>query len=101
MAYGGYAGNASMSRTTANYAARGGASYNYNQTTSLASLLYLNPNQYFSFQNFLWNAVFHASNLRPAEDGTVSVTFDSSKYSTCLILAVDDKSSTQQVIDVS
>jgi len=52
MAYGGYAGNAPMSRTTANYA-RGGASYNYNQTTSLASLLYLNPNQYFSFQNFL------------------------------------------------
>ena len=72
----------------------GGGSYNYNSNISLTALLYLNPNQYFSFQNFLRNAVFHASNLRPAEDGTVNVTFDSSKYSTCLILAVDDKSST-------
>lgn len=68
--------------------------YNYNVCTNLTSLLYLNPNQFFAFQNFLRNPVFHASNLRPAEDGTVSVTFDSSKYSSCLILAVDDKSST-------
>ena len=37
-----------MSRTTANYN-RGGGNYNYNSNTSLAALLYLNPNQYFSF----------------------------------------------------
>lgn len=38
--------------------------------------------------------------MKPDQEGNVEVTFDSSKYSSCMILALDEKSSTQQIIDI-
>ena len=60
----------------------------------------MNNNNFLSFQNFLAHPVFQAENLKPDTDGVVTVEFDSKLFSTGLIIALDEKSSTQQVVDL-
>jgi len=52
-----------MSRTSATYAAAGSKG-NSSALITLANLFYLNQNMYFSFQNFLQNSVYQATNLK-------------------------------------
>jgi hypothetical protein len=53
-----------------------------------------------SFQNFLSNSASLVSNLTPDENGRVECTFDAHKYSTIVVLAMDDNSVTQSTIDI-
>ncbi len=75
-------------------------SANYGESTNLARLMTMNSNNYLSFQNFLRHSVFQAENLHPDADGIVKVTFDSHRYATGIIVALDEKSSTQQTVDL-
>lgn len=76
-----------------------GDNFNYNQIKSLGEKLVQNENLYKSFQNFLRYSAYMSINLHPDEEGYCEVTIDTTLYSTGLIVAVDDKSSTQQVVD--
>ena len=71
-----------------------------NTLASLSSIIYLNQNLYFSFQNFLRYSVHQHVNIHPDEDGLVKVTFDTTLYSSALIIALDEKSSTQRIVDI-
>ena len=55
---------------------------------------------YKSFQNFLSNSACVISNILPDEKGKIEWWFDSYKYSTILILAVDDNTVTESSVDV-
>ena len=55
---------------------------------------------YKSFQNFLSNSACIISNLFPDEKGKIEWWFDAYKYSTILILAVDDNTVAESSVDV-
>lgn len=81
------------------YSGRGqGDHFNYNQHMSIEQLLVANDNLYKSFQNFLRYSAHTSVNLHPDGEGYCEVTLDTALYSTALIVAVDDKSATQQVL---
>ena len=81
-------------------ASSGVAYNNHNSHISLPQLMYATSNIYLAFQNFLRNPCFVETNLLPDKDGFCSVKFDASLYSTGLIIGLDDKSSSQQIIDL-
>ena len=54
-----------------------------------------------TFQNFLKNSACVMSNLMPDSNGHVECSIDAYKYSTIVVLAVDESSMTQSVIDIS
>ena len=54
-----------------------------------------------SFQNFLRYSAQTELNIHPDENGVCEATIDTARYSTALIIALDEKSSTQQVIDLA
>ena len=53
-----------------------------------------------SFQNFLNNSSWIISNLTPNEKGHITCSFDASKYSTVLILVIDENTVSQLYVDV-
>ena len=53
-----------------------------------------------SFLNFLNNSAVVISNLIPNEDGSIECSIDTEKYSTILILAMDDNTVSQSTVDV-
>ena len=55
---------------------------------------------YKSFQNFLSNSACVISNIFPDENGKIEWWFDAYKYSTILILAVDDNTVAESSVDV-
>jgi hypothetical protein len=61
---------------------------------------YLAQTQYKSFMNFLQNPAFIGSNLHPDAEGNIEVEFEADKYSTILILAMDDQTFTQSIVDI-
>lgn len=65
----------------------------------------VNPNpphpNYKSFMNFLDNSAFIGENMHPDADGNIEVEFDVSKYSSIVIMAVDNQTCSQAVIDVN
>ena len=50
------------------------------------------PSMFKSFQNFLNNSACVLSNLVPDEKGAIKCSFDASKYSSVIILVIDEKS---------
>ena len=50
------------------------------------------PSMFKSFQNFLNNSACVLSNLVPDEKGAIKCSFDASKYSSAIILVIDEKS---------
>jgi hypothetical protein len=54
-----------------------------------------------SFLNFLNNSALVMPNLVPNEDGLIECEFNAYKYSTIMILALDDNTVTQSVVDVA
>jgi hypothetical protein len=86
MAYGGGMENAYLQRAS--------------NTQSYTSYQPGNP-AFKSFQNFLSNSACVMSNLEPDKNGHVECTFDANKYSTILILALDDNTVSQSVVDIT
>lgn len=67
---------------------------------TLSQMMSLNSNTFLSFQNFLRHSAQTELNIHPDANGVCEATIDTAKYSTALIIALDEKSSTQQVIDL-
>lgn len=62
--------------------------------------LYVAPTQYKSFLNFLQNPAFIAENLHPDADGNIEIEFEAEKYSSVLILAVDEQTCSHSFVDL-
>lgn len=93
-----------MSQNIAPMAYGGGMDANYQQLSSNAQAYssYHPGNPAFkSFQNFLSNSACVMSNLVPDKNGHVECTFDANKYTTILILALDDNTVSQSVVDIT
>ena len=76
-----------------------GAKQIQTNTTSLYNRL--GSSSYKSFLNFLNNSPTVINNLQPNADGHIECSIEADKYSTILILAFDENTVSQSIVDVS